>query len=261
MGGDPGMGGAEPPAMARRGFVTLREQIDSSRSTNRGSDVALQGEFKRYDRVPNLPMPVDVAGDCVLVRAQDANDPGDFVRLSAGDISFSGEQELILRYDDVGGGYSIGNVMVVDDDEVYDFWDGEGTVVNLDIAGSDRVGALATGDMASPLNITDMSPAPDGTLSRGGDAITWTPGNGTTVVVEILGGGVNERILCESDDDGEIEVPAAAFAWLPAENPASNWRINLTRRVEFQGETAAPETEVTVRLERISFSRNVSLEN
>ena len=259
MGGEAGMGGAEPPAMARRGYLTFREQHNSAQAQRR-SEPALTGEFKRFDRVPEMRMPVDVAGDCVLVRAQDANDPGDFVRISAGNIAFSGAQEFTMNYNEVGGGYSITNVMVVGDDEVYDLWDGAGAAVSLDISGTGRVGALATGDIASPADIADVVPAPDGALSRAGDTITWAPGNGDTIEVEILAGGVNERIVCRSDDDGSVDVPAAAFAWVAA-GPADGWRVNLTRRTSFEGVTAAPETEVFIRLERISYSRNITLED
>ena len=261
MGGDPGMGGAPPPVMARRGELEFVEKIRSDQDPRRGSEEPeLRGSFKRFDRVPAMPMPADVAGDCVLLR-EGANDPGDFVRVGAGNIEFSGTYEFTMHYNERAGGYGRRNVTVVDDDAVYDLWDGMGTPITLNIAGSEHIGALATGDIASPQDIADMVPAPDGTLSRAGDSITWTPGNGAVIEVEILAGGVNERIVCQSDDDGSVDIPAAAFAWLPAEAPANGWRVNLTRRVEFTGQTAAPETDISIHLERISYSQRITLED
>ena len=65
-------------------------------------------------------------------------------------------------------------------------------------------------------------------------------------------------VTCTSPDDGSLDIPAGAMAWVPA--AIDEVTFELRRTLSTQVTSDPPEGTVTVRFEHIHVDRGVSLE-
>jgi hypothetical protein len=170
----------------------------------------------------------------------DSSVVGDFGRgrfLDVGAMSLSGAEELVMAYDDFAEGYSIPM-------NAGDLWDGLGTAVTISTVGTNRMGAMNV-EITSPENLS-MVAVTGGLLDREATTFTWAPGNGHVITVQLRVN--NKSVACISEDDGEIQIPAAAFAWLGAE--AREAGVRVSRMMTVVAESLEPMGAVNVVLER-----------
>ncbi|MGK0362668.1 MAG: hypothetical protein ACI9U2_004989, partial [Bradymonadia bacterium] len=253
MGGEVGMGGEGgglPPGDIQ-GDIYFAERLAAGDqpflASAEGSAV-----FSTYQELPMDAMPSEQAGDCGLFLLDNPDDPGVGRRFSAGDLLLSGGVgDQTLSYDGIGEGYSVNAGMV------FDLWS-PGAEVTVSAPGSDDVGGF---DMSTPGpdEFAEVSPNQEIPLSRAGTTISWAPGNGTQVVAYLRNSGGNQVIRCTSPDDGSVEVPAAAFGWLPAE--AARLTLDLRRASRARVATPEPVGDIYLVLERIHTDRNLDLDD
>ncbi|MCA9545498.1 MAG: hypothetical protein KC613_13935, partial [Myxococcales bacterium] len=180
-----------------------------------------------------------------------AGDAGLGRNLNAGTISVAGAEMFDLVYDMQAMAYSL------DLDNVFDVW-GSGEAIAVSGSGSADFAAFRA-MLSGPEDLSVQAPTPDAPLSRGGSTIRWTPGNGDMVVAELRRAGVATVVRCMSDDDGSVDVPAAALGWLPGD--VNSVTLDLRRIISTEVMTANPAGTVMVTLERISNGRNIPLED
>lgn len=194
--------------------------------------------------------PAEVAGDCALFYTDQPGTDGEGPRFSVGDLSVDGGVgEQVLPYDNIGEGYS------VDANLVFDLWE-PGNAVTVAAPGGDLMGGFelsATG----PDDFAQVEPNGQTGIERAGTTVRWDPGNGDEIIAFFLNSGGTEIIRCTSDDDGSVEVPAAAFGWLPA--GVNRLVFTLHRVTRARVMSAAPEGDVLLELSRIHRDPNLEL--
>ena len=67
--------------------------------------------------------------------------------------------------------------------------------------------------MATPRDLQDVSVGEGEAITRGGTTIVWAPGEAPRVQVIIR--HRDREIHCNSTDDGLMEIPGEALAWIP----------------------------------------------
>ncbi|MCB9535570.1 MAG: hypothetical protein H6704_04830 [Myxococcales bacterium] len=243
MGGDPGMGGAPMPIDELRGDVFFIETITAG-----AQFPTLEGgaEFGHYTRAPIPAAAVDQAGDCFLFDGA-AADPGQFTAVSAGDVSLTGgAEDVTMAYDDFVDAYAL------DPFGPIDLWS-DGDTVTVGADGSDDFGAFST-VLPAPEALAGVEPAAGDPYSRAGTTVRWTPGSGTAVVVQLRAGG--NLVECTSADDGSVDIPAAAFAWLDGEDDAI---VNIRRLSQASIMSDAPTGSVEISLQAVWASPGTPL--
>jgi hypothetical protein len=83
--------------------------------------------------------------------------------------------------------------------------------------------------------------------------ISWDEGGGDAIEIRVRASGVTQVIECLTLDDGEMTIPAAAFAWLPAGVVAATMEMRRVNTSEVM--TAAPVGRVVVAAERVFSDR------
>ncbi|MCB9546976.1 MAG: hypothetical protein H6706_14140 [Myxococcales bacterium] len=248
MGGAGGAGGM-PGEPGLRGSVRLAERL-SAGDDPLFATVEGAATFTRYARVPNPPVPLGVADACTLSSLADPGDAGDGVRIAVGDVTIEGGAiDVSLAYDDLGEGYS------VNADAVFDLW-APGQMLAISAPGSVDMGAFAA-NVGAPDDVSGVAPTAAAGFERAGSVVTWDPGNGDEVRVVLRNPDGPEVITCVSEDDGQIVVPADAFAWLADE--ADTLVFELRRVKIARVESAEPVGDVEVELQRIHVDRRVPL--
>jgi hypothetical protein len=144
-----------------------------------------------------------VFGDepCSLFDSAEAGDFGAGRFLDVGVITLAGSERHELMYDEFGEGYTLPR-------NALDIWDGMGSPMTISATGMGRMGAFET-EVVSPQNL-EMVAVLGGGLNRGGTTFSWAAGNGQAIVVRLRVN--NKNIACISEDDGSIDIPAAALA-------------------------------------------------
>ena len=125
-----------------------------------------------------------------------------------------------------------------------DIWDGMGGPIIITAAGTERMGAFGI-ESATPTNLSDIV-IQDNALNRNGTRVSWQAGNGETIAVRVQVS--NRFFVCESADDGDITLPAAAFNWLP--NDARSAGVRVSRIMKSTIASMPPEGAIDIVLER-----------
>jgi len=115
---------------------------------------------------------------------------------------------VTMNYNAISEAYSLNQM------EVLDIWNGS-ELLTITAPGGAVMGAFSM-EVEAPLDLDGIQPdGENGNFSRAGTTVEWVAGNGSQIVVELRKATVNERVRCISDDNGSLEIPAEAFAWLP----------------------------------------------
>ncbi len=237
-----------------QGRLTLTEK-------HRGGDdpfiieIEIAGEFVEFASPASPPAPGRMAGDCEEVVVANAGDPGDFRALSVGEITVSGASgalmDISIPFDGVARAYSIDVLSA----GIFDLWE-VGDALTISAPGTGDFGAFEIGADA-PTDFVDVAPNADAGFSRQGTMVTWVPGNGGAVIVEVAVSGSPSRIRCPTGDVGGVMVPGEAFGWLPAD--AENATLIVTRIVSTAIASGPPSGRVEVGLHRVHVGRRIGL--
>jgi len=249
--------GVEPDAGGPVDDRDVRGEIRLSERLLRGQffdEDSAEGRavFRDYDRPPVLAVARAQAGDCFFFHVEDADDPGNFSAADGGDITVrGGATELDLEFNAVAGAYTFSP------NDFFDLWD-PGDVLAVRGAGGPDMGSFDE-NVTAPDNLEGIVPALEDGFDRAGTTVRWVPGNGDFIEVRVRNDGFPQVITCVIDDaDGQVDVPAAAFAWLPPE--VGDVAIDVRRFKEQPFETNAPSGDGVILLERIFIQRQIPLD-
>jgi hypothetical protein len=260
--GNPGTGGAsgaggnplDQTDTTQRGYIHFSE-------TKRGNLPAQMYGLARFANFTRMPVPVnedDIWPDPLRVSAGEYNDgtpcfyfdgtdpeTGASRRVRNVDVInvLSQSQDFSLAYQDFAESYSL------NPDEVFNlFTDAPGTL-QLTAQGSTRFGGFNV-EVPSPGILTPSDVDLGASVSLAGQTVTWTPGNGDFVRINLRAG--QESVECDAPDTGSLFVSGAALSVLAS----NNVDVIVSRVIERGVLTDGPEGVVEIR-----FSSAVNLGN
>jgi hypothetical protein len=263
IGGDPGPVGGTPvesdagvpvgPPPDVQGLVYLRE-AQNQRNVPFADPLLLDMlvYFREYRTLPSDAAPQQTNGACALYAANDFGTAGDFDLVDAGAITIGGTVDQDIVFSFTPRGYTPAPAAI----DLFELWD-ENTLLTFDGEGSMRIGPFAR-DIATPLDVVGVQPDLMGNYDRAGTTLTWTPGNGDLVRITLRAPGWASRIVCEADDAGSFDVPAAVFAWIPGEFGQLNVDFTRARIREF--DTDEPRARGVLHLERAFSFEGMALQ-
>ena len=149
----------------------------------------------------------------------------------------------------------INEAYILDPDNVFDIFSETGGSVSLSAPGTAGLGSFDV-QVLSPERLAPTDVQLGDTISRSGETLTWTPGNGSYVRVRLkLGLDVVE---CDSPDDGSITISAAALSTFDV---GDTIEMQISRVVDYGILTDAPVGAVIFNLSSTVDFGNVDIGN